>query len=79
MNRFFHFHNTKNNSFANYTQKQKKWKYRLPEKLSLSELIACGLHEDNTGDMISAWLRGCGITSVTDITNVSPDSKPYSR
>ncbi len=37
-----------------------------------------GLHEDNTGDMISNWLRAHGITSITDISKVSPDGKPYS-
>ncbi len=36
-----------------------------------------GLHEDNTGDMISNWLRARGITSITDISKLSPDGKPY--
>ncbi len=36
-----------------------------------------GLHEDNSADVISTWLKGCGINSVTD-NKVSPDLKPYS-
>ncbi len=41
-------------------------------------LYVGGLHEDNSADVISTWLRRHGINSLNDIIKVSPDIQPYS-
>ena len=36
-----------------------------------------GLHESSTNDKISQWLNKNGIKSVTEVTKISPDDRPY--